>query len=132
MLYGIENEPVAANLYKKYFLSFPNVKEVILQEIGLIVDKDNTVFSASPDRIATTEYQNGEHRNVETKFLESKQDVSPTVAIKDHQKKTSFAFMETNSFYNMKEKHKYWFQCQMQMGITTLQLTDFFILTNYR
>lgn len=134
MIYGIENEPVAANLYKEYLLSLPDVKEVILQEVGLIVDKDNTVLAASPDRIATIEYQNGdiEHRNVEIKCLESKQDVSPTVAIKDHQKETSFAFMETNSFYEVKEKHQYWFQCQMQMGITTLPLTDFVIFTNFR
>ena len=56
MLCGIEKEPVAANLYKKYLLSLPDLKEVILQEVGLIVDKDNTVLAASPDRIATIEY----------------------------------------------------------------------------
>ena len=44
MICGIENEPVAANLYKEYLLSLPNVKEVTLQEVGLI--------AASPDRIA--------------------------------------------------------------------------------
>ena len=107
MICGIESEPVAANLYKEYLLSLPNVKEVTLQEVGLI--------AASPDRIATIEYQNGdiEHINVEIKCLESKRNVSPMIAIKDHQKDTSFPFMETNSFYKVKEKHKYWFQTQM-------------------
>ncbi|XP_044178662.1 uncharacterized protein LOC122960515 [Acropora millepora] len=33
MIYGIENEPVAANLYKSYLLSLPDVKEVTVQEV---------------------------------------------------------------------------------------------------
>ena len=96
MIYGIENEPVAANLYKSYLLSLPDVKEVTFQEVGLILDKDDTVLAASPDRIATIVYHNGnvEHRNVEIKCLESKQDVSPEVAIKDHQKEASFPLIE--------------------------------------
>ena len=86
MIYGIENGPVAASLYKSHLLSLPDVKEVTVQEVGLILDKDDTVLAASPDRIATIVYHNGkvEHRNVEIKCLESKQDVSPDVAIKDH------------------------------------------------
>ena len=32
----------------------------------------------------------------------------------------------------MKEKHKYWFQSQMQMGITALPLTDFVVFTSSR
>jgi len=47
--------------------------------------------------------------NVKIKCLESKQDVSPEIAIKDHQKETYFPFMEKNSLYEVKEKHKYWF-----------------------
>ena len=39
--------------------------------------------------------------------------------------------METNCFYEVKQKHKYWFQCQMLMGITNLPLTDFVIFTNF-
>lgn len=134
MIYGIENEPVVASLYKQYLLTLPDVKAVTVQEVGLIVDIDNTVLAASPDRIATVHYQNGntEIRNVEIKCLESKQDVSPEVAIKDHQKETSFPFTEKNSLYEVKEKHKYWFQSQMQMGITKLPLTDFVIFTNLR
>jgi len=44
--------------------------------------------------IVTVHYQNGntEIGNVEIKCLESKQDVSPEVVIKDHQKETSFPF----------------------------------------
>lgn len=74
MIYGIENEPVAANLYKSYLLSLPDVKEVTVQEVGLIMDKDDAVLAASPDRIATIVYHSGnvEHRNVEIKCLESK------------------------------------------------------------
>ena len=74
MIYGIENEPVAANLYKSYLLSLPDVKEVTVQEVGLILDIDDTVLAASPDRIATIVHHNGnvEHRNVEIKCLESK------------------------------------------------------------
>ena len=120
MIYGIENEPVAASPYKSHLLSLPDVKEVTVQEVGLILDKDDTVLAASPDRIATIVYHNGnvELRNVEIKCLESKQDVSPEVAIKDHQKEASFPFIEKNSHFEVKEKHKYWFQSQMQMGIT--------------
>ena len=134
MIYGIENEPVVASLYKQYLLTLPDVKAVTVQDVGLIVDVDNTVLAASPDRIATVHYQNGntEIRNVEIKCLESKQDVSPEVAIKDHQKETSFPFTEKNSLYEVKEKHKYWFQSQMQMGITKLPLPDFVIFTNLR
>lgn len=65
MIYGIENEPVAANLYKSYLLSLPDVKEVTVQVVGLILDKDDTVLAASPARIATIAYQNG---NVEHSF----------------------------------------------------------------
>ena len=117
MIYGIENEPAAASLYKSHLLSLPDVKEVTVQGAGLILDKDDTVLAASPDRIATIVYYNGnvEHRNVEIKCLESKQDVSPEVAIKDHQKEASFPFIEKQSLFEVKEKHKYWFQSQMQM-----------------
>ena len=134
MIYGVENEPVAASLYKSYLLSLPDVKEVTVQEVGLILDKDDTVLAASPDRIATIVYHNGnvEHRNVEIKCLESKQDVSPEVAIKDHQKEASFPLIEKNSLFKVKEKHKYWFQSQMQMGVTALPLTDFVVFTSSR
>ena len=47
MIYGIENEPVAANLYKSYLLSLPAVKEVTVQVVGLILHKDDTVLGAS-------------------------------------------------------------------------------------
>ena len=106
MIYGIENEPVAANLYKSYLLSLPDVKEVTVQEVGLIMDKDDAVLAASPDRIATFVYHSGnvEHRNGEIKCLESKQDVSPEVATKDHQKEASFPFIEKNSCFELKEK----------------------------
>ena len=98
------------------------------------MDKDDTVLAASPDRIATIFHHNGnvEHRNVEVKCLESKQDVSPEVAIKDHQKEASFPFTGKNSCFDVKEKHEYWFQTQMQMGITALPLTDFVVFTSSR
>ena len=123
-------EPVVANLYKEYLLTLTDVKAVTLQQVGLIVDIDNTFLAASPDRIATIHYQNGdtEKRNVEMKCLESKQDVSPEIAIKDHQKQTNFPLMVKKTL--LKEKHKYWFQSQMQMGITKLSLTDFVTFTN--
>ena len=57
MIYGLENEPVIANLYKEYLLTLPDVKAVTVQEVGLIVDIDNTVVAASPDRVATIYYQ---------------------------------------------------------------------------
>ena len=123
MIYGIENEPVAANQYKSYLLPLPDVKEVTVREVGLILDKDDTVLAASPDKIETIVYHNGnvEHRNVEIKCLESKQD---------HQKEASFPFIEKNSLFEVKEKHKYWFQCQMKTGITALPLTDFVVFTS--
>ena len=104
------------------------------QEVGLILDQDDTLLGASPDRIATIVCHNGnvECRNVEIKCLESKQDVSPEVVIKDHQQEASFPFIEKNSLFEVKEKHKYWFQSQMQMGITALPLTDFVVFTSSR
>ena len=67
-------------------------------------------------------------------MFKSKQDVSPEGVIKDHQKETRFPFTDTNSLYEVKGKGKYWFQCQMQIGITRLLtpvlLTDFAIFTN--
>ena len=119
-------------MYKEYLLSLPDIKEVTVKEVGLIVDKENDVLAASPDRIATIVYANGdiEHRNVKIKCLESKQDMSPEAAIKGHQKESSFPVMETNSFFVVKEKHKYWFQTQMQMGVSGIPLTDFVIFTN--
>ena len=109
---------MAADLYKEYLLSLPDIKEVTVQETGSILDKENDVLAASPDRIATIVYANGdiEYRNVEVKCLESKQDMSPETAINNHQKESSFPFMELNSVFVVKEKHKYWFQSQMQKG----------------
>ena len=123
---------MAAILYKEYLLSLPDIKEVTIQEVGLILDRDSNVLAASPDRIPTIVYYNGTigHRNVEIKCLESKQDVSPEVAIEQGQKEASFPFRKKNSFYEVKDKHKYWFQTQMQMGISTLPPTDFVIFTN--
>ena len=134
MIYGIENEPVAASMYTSHLLSLPDVKEVTVQEVGLILHKDDTVLAARPERIATIVYYNGnvEHRNVDIKCLESKQDVSPEVAIKDHRKEASFPFIEKQSLFEVKEKHKYWFQPQMQIGITALPLTDFVVFTSSR
>ena len=119
-------------MYKEYLLSLPDIKEVTVQEVGLIVDKENDVLAASPDRIATIVYANGdiEHRNVEIKCLESKQHMSPEAAIKGHQKESSFSVMATNSFFVVKERHKYWFQNQMQMEVSGIPLTDFVIFTN--
>ena len=94
MIYGVENEPVANQSVQIIRSIIPDVKEVTVQEVGLILDKDDTVLAASPDRIATIVYDNDnvEHRNVEIKCLESKQDVSPELAMKDHQKEASFSF----------------------------------------
>ena len=92
LIFGIDNELVAADLYKGYLLSLPEIKKVIAQEIGLILDEENDVLAASPDRIATIVYGNGdiEYRNVEIKWLGSKQDMSPETAINNHQKESSF------------------------------------------
>ena len=38
--------------------------------------------------------------------------------------------MEKNSLYEVNEKHKYWFQSQMHMGITKLSLSDFVTFIN--
>ena len=56
------------------------------------MDKDDTVRGASLTELQplSTIY-NG---NVEIKCLESKEDVSPEVAIKDHQKEASFPFIK--------------------------------------
>ena len=64
------------------------------------------------------------------KCLESKQDMSPETAIDNHEKEISFPFMKLNSVFVVKEKHKYWFQSQMQMGVSGMPLTDFVIFTN--
>ena len=133
LIFGVENEPVAADLYKEYLLSLPDIKEVTVQETGsIILDKDDDVLAASPDRIATIVYANGdiEYRNVEVKCLESKQDMSPETAINNHQKESSFPFIELNSVFVVKEKHKYWFQSQMQMGVSGISLTHFVTFTN--
>ena len=77
-------------------------------------------------------YANGdiEYRNVEVKCLESKQDMPPETAINNHRKESSFPFIELNSVFVVKEKHNYWFQSQMQMGISRIPLTDFVTFTN--
>ena len=85
LIFGIENERVAA-MYKEYLLQLPDIKEVTVQEVGLILDKENDVLAANPDRIATIVYANGdiEYRNVEIKCLESKQEMSPETAIHNY------------------------------------------------
>ena len=97
MIFGIENEPVAADLYKEYLLSLPDIKEVTVQKIGLILDKENNVLAASPDRIATIVYANGEieYRNVEIKCLEFKRDMSPEDCNKKSSKGKQFPIYGT-------------------------------------
>jgi len=77
---------VAADLYKEYLLSWPDIEEVTGQEVSLIVDKENDVLVTTPDRIATLVYASS---GIE-------QDRSLETAIKDHQKENSFLFMEIN------------------------------------
>ena len=69
------------------------------------MDKDDTVLAS---RIETIVYHSGnvEHRNVEIKCLESKQDVSPEVATKDHQKEASFPFIEKKLLFQSERKTK--------------------------
>ena len=54
--------------------------------------------------------------------------MSPEAAIKDNQKESIFPAMEINSFFVVKERHKYWYQTQMQMG-SGIPFTDFVIFT---
>ena len=72
-----------------------------------ILDKDGTVRAASPDRIVTIVYHNGkvEHRNVEIKCLETKQDASSEVAIKDHQKEASFPVIQKKTLFLKSRKN---------------------------
>lgn len=56
MIYGFENELVIVNLYKEYLLILLDVKVVIVQEVGLIVDIDNIVVVVSFDRVVIIYY----------------------------------------------------------------------------
>ena len=47
LIFGIENEPVAADLDKEHLLSLPEIKDVTVHEVGLIVDKENNECSCS-------------------------------------------------------------------------------------
>ena len=122
MSYGIENEDAAVVKYVD-----AATVSLSIRECGLFVDTQNGQLAASPDRIATID---GEELVIEVKCLSSCRTMSPLDAIKLKQGESGFAFKLVNNGVSLKDKHPYYYQVQMQMGVTGLTQCHLIIFTS--
>ena len=122
MRYGLENEDRAV----EQFIAQSNDK-ISARKCGLFVDKFHGQLAASPDRVG---FFNGEEVIVEVKCLSASRSLTPIAAVIQKQKQSNFAFQCVNDAISIKEKHKYFYQIQMQMGVTEIKKCIVVIFTN--
>ena len=122
MAYDIEHEDTAVVKYVD-----DATVPLCIHECGLFVDTQNGQLAASPDRIATID---GEELVIEVKCLSSCRTMSPRDAFKLKQGESGFAFMLVNNGVSLKDKHPYYYQVQMQMGVTGLTQCHLIIFTS--
>ena len=122
MRYGLENEDKAVEIYLKQ-----STDKVSVRKCGLFVDKEHGQLAASPDRIGLF---NDEQVILEVKCLSASRSQTPWEAVIAKQKLSHFAFKCVNNAIALKEKHKYYYQIQMQMGISGVKQCIVIIFTN--
>lgn len=126
-MYGNENEEAAA---QKYLLGeLKKGKHINLKKCGLFVDVDHGQLAASPDRIVVS----GDGIPVgllEVKCMYSHRTVSPQEAVVANQNKSNFPAKIINGKYILKTQHQYFYQIQMQMGVTKFPWCDFALFTS--
>lgn len=103
-----------------------NGVNVIVEKMGLVVDKENKFLGTSPDG-KVKEINSGETGLVELKNLLHNKPLSLNDAA-DMQK--SFCLEKKNGRLQLKKNHDYYYQCQGQLNITGLPWLDFIVRTS--
>ena len=115
--YGREMKNIAANHFLETFKR--SHKMVCLTECGLFLEKKNPFIGASPDRIVSCKCH--AHACLEIKCPYSISHLSP----KDPSVKLDYIEHSVNGTITLKRSHKYYTQCQQQMGVTGLKSAIF-------
>ena len=127
MKYGIDNEPLAIEKYKtqKSVDGF----DVEVSSCGLFIDTGYGQLAASPDGLVTDNSASDKFGLIEVKCIYSCRDISPLDAVKSKGGTSAFPVKLHGDSIIMKESHSYYYQVQMQMGITGRKWCDFVLFT---
>ena len=123
MRYGLENEGNAISAYLKQSKD----QNISVRLCGLFIDIEHGQLAASPDRVAVI---NGEEVLLEVKCLSASCSLSPRQAVSLKQRDGNFPFRLVGETVTLKDKHKYFTQVQMQMGVTGITKCQVIIFTN--
>ena len=122
--YGQENEDTARNSYISL-----NEGKITVTETGLWVSGLNPELAASPDGIVFDPQDHDRYGLLEIKcpkMLENK-FISDFPNILSKKQLQQFCLVKENDIIMMKQKHPYFSQIQMQMGVTGLKFCDFVV-----
>lgn len=106
--FGIENEPVAADLYAKTF-------GYNVHRVGFVVNPSCFFLGCSPDR----RVYDPDNDSASWGLLEIKCTVGGSV--------TTCDYLQGKDGFKLKKSHAYYYQVMGQMGLTGSQWCDFFV-----
>jgi len=121
--YGREMEKHAENKFHEIFKT--THKSVSLNESGLFLEESNPFIRASPDRVSRCSCHPDACLEIKCPFSIS--HLSPN----DPTVKLEYIEQNENETASLKRKHKYYRQCQQQMGVTGLKKCYFFVWTSH-
>ena len=128
MKFGIDNEAIAVEKYEAQMTA--EGKNVTVSTCGLFVDLEYEQLAASPDRLVTDSSVPEPLGIVEVKCLYSCRDKSPREAVTARGSTNIFPVKYIGNNFILKENHSYFYQVQMQMGVTGRKWCDFVLFTN--
>ena len=100
-------------------------KEVQLIECGLFLHNEHPFIGGSPDRLVSCSCC--EKACLKVKYTMSINNTSP----QDSTVKLAYLVKDGNNKLGLNRKHKYYTQCQIQMGVTALRKCFFFVWTSH-
>ena len=129
MKYGVENESLAVDKYVSQ-KQRDGIK-VEVSSCGLFVYLEHGQLAASPDRLVTDPSVSDSLGLIEVKCLYSCRDISPLEAVDTKGSTSAFPVKKViGENIIMKESHSYYYQVQMQMGVTGRKWCDLVLFTS--
>ena len=121
--YGRSMEVHAVNNFEEVFTN--QHKDLKLKECGLFLHKDFPFIGGSPDRLVSCSC-------CERSCLEVKCPISINYTTpQDPNIKLPYLVKDDNNKLSLNRRHKYYTQCQVQMGVTGLKKCFFFVWTSH-
>lgn len=120
--WGLEHETEAANEYLQ-IMEEEHI-DIIVNDVGLIVNPRWPEFGASPDRLVFCECCLGGVLEIKCPYSLYANDIND---LKEYCKQKSPCVMLNNGEIVLKRNHAYYYQIQMQMFVANLQYGDFVI-----